>query len=73
MTITSTKTEHHDGGGSRICPIFPELRAYLMDAFEQAEDGDEYCIMRYRNPAMNLRTKLLGIIKQAGLKPWPKL
>ncbi len=73
FTITSTKTEHHEGGGSRICPIFPELRPYLMDAFEQAEDGDEYCIMRYRNPAMNLRTKLTRIIKQAGLKPWPKL
>ena len=73
FTVTSPKTEHHEGGGSRICPIFPELRPYLLDAFEQAEEGDEYCIMRYRNPAMNLRTKLLRIIKQAGLNPWPKL
>ena len=60
-------------GGSRICPIFPELRPYLMDAFEQAVDGEEYCIMRYRDAAVNLRTQLMRIIKRAGLKPWPKL
>ena len=29
MLVTSPKTEHHDGKGSRWVPIFPELRTYL--------------------------------------------
>ena len=73
FTVTSPKTEHHEGGASRICPIFPELRPYLMDAFDEAEEGAVYCIMRYRDAAVNLRTQLLRIIKRTGLKPWPKL
>jgi hypothetical protein len=54
-------------------PIFPELKPYLMEAFEQAENGAEFCITRYRDPAVNLRTQLQKIIKRAGLKAWPKL
>jgi integrase len=73
MTVRSSKTEHHEGGASRTVPIFPELRPYLLAAFEQADDGAEFAITRYRNTAVNLRTQLTRIIRRAGLKPWPKL
>ncbi len=73
FTVTSPKTERHEGGHCRVVPIFPELRPYLLEAFEQAEEGAEFCITRYRSPAVNLRTQLLKIIKRAGLAPWPKL
>ena len=73
FTVTSPKTEHHEGGGSRIVPLFPELRPYLMEAFDEAEDGAEHCIARYRDAAVNRRTHLNRIIKRAGLNPWPKL
>ncbi len=73
ITITSPKTEHHDGGAYRIIPMFPELRPYLDEAFELAEPGTEYVINRYRDTNSNLRTQLNRIIKRAGLVPWPKL
>lgn len=73
MTVHSSKTEHCEGGESRAVPIFPELRPYLMEAFEQAEPGTEYVVTRYRETNVNLRTQLLRIIRKAGLKQWPKL
>ena len=68
-----SKTERHEGKGTRVLPIFPELYPYLQDAFDQAEPGETHLITRYRNTNANLRTQLLRIIKKAGLNPWPKL
>ncbi|MHB1156057.1 MAG: tyrosine-type recombinase/integrase [Phycisphaerales bacterium] len=73
FTVTSPKTEHHEGHESRLVPIFPELLPYLREVFEQAEPGAVFCITRYQGGAMNLRTQLHRIIKRAGLAPWPKL
>ena len=73
LTVHSPKTEHHEGGESRLVPIFPELLLHLRDVFEQAEPGTEYVITRYRDTTVNLRTQLLRIIRRAGLEPWPKL
>ncbi|MCH8948717.1 MAG: site-specific integrase [Acidobacteria bacterium] len=73
FVVTSPKTEHHEGGGSRVVPIFPDLLPFLMEAFERAAPGTEYCITRYRDSTVNLRTQLMRIVKRAGLKPWPKL
>ncbi len=71
--VHSPKTEHHEGGESRIVPIFPELLPYLREVFENAEAGTDYVITRYRLHNMNLRTQLQRIIAKAGLKAWPKL
>jgi len=73
ITVKSPKTERHEGHECRKVPIFPELLPYLRDSFESAAEGTEYCITRYRNTAVNLRTQLLRIIRRAGLTPWPKL
>ncbi len=73
MTVWSPKTEHHEGGESRVVPIFPELRPYLEEVWEEAEPGTEFVITRYRDCNANLRTQLKRIIRKAGLKPWPKL
>jgi len=73
VTVQSPKTEHHEGGESRVVPLFPELRPYLEAKFDTAEPGTEYVITRYRDPKQNLRTQLIKIIKRAGLIPWPKL
>lgn len=73
FTVTSSKTERHEGGGSRIVPLFPELRPYLEKAFYEAPEGAEFVITQYRYPSQNLRSQLLKIIKRAGLKPWPRL
>jgi hypothetical protein len=73
MIVRSPKTEHHEGKDSRVIPIFPELKPHLEAVWDQAEEGAEYVITRYRNPKQNLRTTFNKIIKRAGLKPWPKL
>jgi integrase len=82
ITVTSPKTEHHDGGGSREIPLFPELHDEILRACEAAPDGAVYLVNEcYRKAAMgpsgwrnvNLRTTFKKIIKQAGLTPWPRL
>jgi integrase len=73
ITVTSPKTEHHEGKDSRVIPLFPELREPLLKAFGEAEPGAVHVITRARGPAVNLRTQLRRIIKRAGLTPWPKL
>ena len=72
MSITSSKTEHYEGKGTRVIPIFSELRSHLLEAFEQAEPGAQHVINRYRSTNTNLRTQLHRIIRRAGLEPWPK-
>lgn len=73
FTVTSSKTEHHEGKGTRVVPLFPELRQILRSVFESAEPGSIHVITRYRGSNVNLRTQLNRIIHRAGLKPWPKL
>ncbi len=73
IRVTCSKTEHHEGRGERFMPIFPELRPYLLDVFEQAAPGTSHVITRYRDANTNLRTQLQRIIGKAGLTPWPRL
>jgi integrase len=73
FTVRSSKTEHHEAGGVRVVPIFPEIRPYLDACYFDAAEGAENVIVRYRDRNANLRTQLERIIKRAGLKPWPKL
>ncbi|GAB6166212.1 hypothetical protein JCM19992_22120 [Thermostilla marina] len=76
LIVRSPKT------GDRAVPLFPEIRKWLTEAWEQAPDGAEYVIPeQMRQRAMgphgwrnaNLRTTLAKIIKRAGLAPWPRL
>ncbi|MFP4107415.1 MAG: tyrosine-type recombinase/integrase [Phycisphaerae bacterium] len=75
FTVHASKTEHHEDGGIRIVPIFPELLPHLRTAFEQAEPGAIYCCRQYKPGIAGpmYRKILKQAIQQAGLKPWPKL
>lgn len=73
ILIHSPKTEHHEGKESRMIPMFPELKPFLEQVFDDAEPGSEYVITRYRYGHQNLGTQLRRIVLQAGLTPWPKL
>jgi len=46
IRVRSSKTEHHEGGDCRFIPLFPELRPYLQQAFDEAEPATEYVITR---------------------------
>lgn len=79
MTITAPKNEHHEGGGVRQCPLFPEVR----DALVKLERVDEYVVDKpaYRAAAntekgwanANLRTQFLKQLKKAKVEPWARL
>ncbi len=73
MVIHASKTEHHSAGGVRVCPLFPELRSYLEAAWDAAPEGAVFVVDQYRSSTCNLRTRFEGLIKAAGLVPWPKL
>lgn len=70
--VRASKTEHHEAGGVRVVPMFPELAEHFQAAFDEAPVGAEHVITRYRDPTVNLRTGLIRLIERAGLKPWPK-
>jgi len=65
--VNSSKT------GERWVPIFPELRPYLQEAFEQAPEGTTQVITIKTDGNQNLWTRFAKIIRRAGLTPWPKL
>ncbi|MDA1166076.1 MAG: tyrosine-type recombinase/integrase [Planctomycetota bacterium] len=66
LQVQSPKT------GLRTIPLFPEIRIHLEAAFDQAAEGAQFVITRYRSTNTNLRTQLNRIIKRAGLTPWKK-
>jgi integrase len=71
MIVRSPKTEHHEGRGERIVPIFPEVREHLQAVFESAPEGAVHVITRYRS-GQNLNPHFRRIIRRAGLTPWPR-
>jgi len=82
ILVTSPKTEHHPGKGTRRIPLFPELKAVLDEALKLAEKGSVYVVDESMRKAcqgpggwmnVNLRTTFLKIIKRAGLAPWERL
>ena len=44
MSIPEAIVERHEGRGIRSCPIFPELRPILDEAFEIFGDKSEYVV-----------------------------
>ncbi|QNN21234.1 site-specific integrase [Planctomycetales bacterium ZRK34] len=76
LRITSPKTEHHEGKGERIMPIFPELMPHLQRAFDEAEEGTEHIITTFelrRSTNAYLRKVMRQTIRKAGLEPWPRI
>ena len=72
FTVTSPKTKRY-GKGTRVVPLFPELRPYLDEAFSMASEGDSWVIpMLNGQPAKNLGTTFRKIIRRVGVKVWPK-
>jgi len=59
------------GKGSRLVPIFPELRERLLDVFESAEPGSEY-VLADLHGLSNPNPQLHRIIRRAGLEVWPR-
>ncbi len=71
LTVYSPKTADQNKP-LRIIPIFPEIHAHLLKAFEAAEAGESK-ILPGLGTATNLRTMMGRILERAGINPWPKL
>lgn len=82
VTVPSPKTDRYDGKGSRMIPLFADLRHFLEEAFELAQPGQTHVIggnhlakaqgpNGWRN--CNLRTSFEKLVKRAGLTTWPRL
>jgi len=73
FTVCSPKTEHHQGGGSRTVPIFPELAKLLDERYAQAEEGETLVLpMLAKCTDTALRQLLVRAIVRAGVQPWPR-
>ncbi len=71
--IRSSKTEHHEGEGVRVVPMFPELQPLFQAAFDAASEGEARVLPICGNGTLNLRTQFKRYIVRAGEKPWAKL
>ena len=87
VTVPSPKTDRYDGKGSRVIPLFADLRPYLEDARGLVEPGQLYVVGgktgdMYRAAAKtkagqwmnaNLRTSFMRLILKAKVDEWPRL
>ncbi len=63
LLVRSPKTAHHEGKGSRWVPLFPELRRFLEQAWDEAEPGSEFVVSRYREATRICARNLQGSSK----------
>ena len=73
ILIRSAKLERTATKGRRFIPLFPELRPFLDQAFDECPEGEIYVIRKTRDTNTNLRTRLMKCIERAGIEPWPRL
>lgn len=56
----------------RVVPICPELHGFLLDAFEQAPEGDRYVISQGSISIRNIWRDFGGVCKRAGVDRYAK-
>lgn len=56
----------------RVVPIVPELRAILLEAFEQAKEGQEFVIETGTMDPRSSYKAFHRLCSRAGIKPWSK-
>lgn len=77
MRIHACKTEHHKDGGIRYCPLFVDLKPFLVTLYESIDlekrTPTEFVILKNRGSEAYLRRKMYRLLKKADILPWPKL
>lgn len=72
LTIYSQKNKRFPDKIYRVIPIFPDLRPYLEEAWEQAEEGAELIFRTIRRESA-IRRGLERYLIRAGIEQWPKI
>ena len=70
LRVRSTKTQHHAGKGMRYVPT-RDIEAYLAEAFDVAEKGEQYLFPNLKHTGVFHRFQ--AIVENAGFTPWPNL
>jgi hypothetical protein len=70
--VNATKTEHHESGGDRVVPSFPEVRKVLNELWDELGHKPGEFVLPHIRSISNVNPQLGRIIKNAGLKAWPK-
>ncbi len=70
LIVHSPKTQNK-GKGSRVIPLFPELRVELEASWELAEEGEEQVLAGLSSPR-NARNQMPKLMERAGLEPWER-
>ena len=82
LLIRSPKQARHETKAERWVPIFPEVMPYLQQQWDDAKDGDQHVIRRYRykeGDSSSYAAHLKRAAFHAGLttgvreSPWPKV
>ncbi|MFM9064575.1 MAG: site-specific integrase [Pirellula sp.] len=73
MSIPEPKVEHHEGRGIRSCPIFPELRPILDEAFEIFGDKSEYAVAAPQYQAAAQGSRQTPLCRSLGLNRRTKI
>lgn len=73
FTVRVPKKAHIDGHQSRVVPIFPEIRPYLQQAFDDAPEDSIHVLRRDFHREGYAYAGVLRIVKRASVQPWPKL
>ncbi|MBS3821972.1 MAG: site-specific integrase, partial [Phycisphaerae bacterium] len=70
IRVPVPKLAHLPGKGERLVPIFEALRPHLLEAFEQAEPGEDRVVALPRCTDAYLRKVVRQAIEAAKVKPW---
>lgn len=74
ILVTSPKTEHHDGGGSRLIPLFPQLVPFIQARYDDAQPGEEFVLPMMRKLTTGAFRRRMGrVLKAAGIEAWPRV
>ena len=73
FTVHVPKTEHIEGRETRIVPIFPEVRPYLQQAFEEAQPGSIHVLPKRFHREGYAYAGVLRAVERASVQPWPRL
>ncbi len=73
FTVRVPKKDHVDGHETRVVPIFPEIRPYLQQAFNDAPEGSVYVLPRAFHNDGHAYAGILRAVERAGIQPWERL
>ena len=70
IRVQVPKLEHHDGKGERVIPIFAELKPFLVEAFENATEGETRAVPIDGLTNAGMSATVQRAITAAKVKPW---